>query len=413
MSNFPMKLILKKLKIKKQSIEINLVFNTKLCYTNNTNHQRRTMMEKRKSSLRKISVLTLAIVFVVPTIAFANIQDLTIQEATTRAISNSRGIRDAQDNITLIQEGEQRIRDIIWYTPMMPHFMFLDMQANMLRFETSRAVSLSSIEAQRETLGFIVTSHFSNILTAQNELEIFDQNISLLERDVAAVNLMQSLGMASNAQLNQLTTAKRQAQSNRANLELSIESAFRELNRIMGSRQNEIYNLIFEPSFTSVRDINLDRYISLHQSNSLQIENAQNQLAIARFEHDNHANRFDPLTGISQPGGVTRNERAIAVTQANREVTNAREQVENNVVDLYNNILNLEIAIEAMQLQLGILEQSVSTQELRFSVGQITAIELDRDRLSLAELNENIRRQKVNHYLLSMQLTNPNITLGF
>lgn len=375
----------------------------------------------------KILACVLAFTFVTPSIAFANeIPTLTTQEATTRAINNSRGIRNTQDSITLISEGEQRIRDIIWDTPSMPAANFLDLQINLMRLDANRAVSLSSINAQRETLGFIVTNHFSNILMAQNELALFDQNLSILERDLIAVQLMQSLGMASTAQLNQITTAQRQAQSNRANLELSLENAFLELNRLMGTPQNQVYNLVFEPEFSSVAGINLNNYIRLHQGNNIQIANAQNQLTITQFERDNHRLPTQPVMGfdfesmqmvqmgeVVVPGGTTRAEREVAVTQAQREVTNAREQVENNVVDLFNNILNLELAIGSLELQLEILEQNLATQYLQYNVGHITSIELDRGRLALAELDENIRRMKVNHYMLVMQLTNPNIALGF
>ena len=362
---------------------------------------------------KRTIAITLAFMLMIPTAVFANLPNLTIQEATTRAVNNSRGIRNTQDSITLLEEGEQRIREIIWDTPVMPTATFIEMQANMMRLDANRAVSLSSITAQRETLGFIVTNHFANITMAQNELALFEESLLLLERDVASVRLMQNLGMASHAQLDQLLASQRQAENNRVNLELSLDAAFRELNRIMGSRQNERYHLVFEPHFQSVSALNLTHYIQLHQNNSLQIEQAQNQLRIARFEHDNHAVPFNPITSEVIVGGPTRNERAVAVTQANREVTNAREQVENNVIDLHNNIRNLEIAIESMQLQLGILEQSLAISQLQYSVGHLTAIELNRAKLSLAELQENIRRQQVNHHLMVMQLTNPNIALGF
>ena len=342
-------------------------------------------------------------------VAINNYPTLTVAEATQRAINNSRNLSNTQDTVTQLEEQQQRMRQSLWDMPSVPQHVFLDMQVGMMQLDAGRAASLSGITAQRETMTFVVTSLFNSIMQAQNELALFERNLDIIARDLTAVRLMQELGMASTVQLDQLLTQQRMAEHNHHNLTLSLEASFRELSRLMGNRNTNTYNLVFEPAFNSVADINLDHYIRLHQNNNMQIENAQRQLDIAEFERDNMGLRFDPMTGVVQQNVPTRVERDITVNQRNREVATAREQVEHNIIDLHNDLLGLEIAIGSMELQLGLLEHSLSIQELQYSVGQITRLELDRASMAVYELQEQIRRLKANHYLLSMPLTNPNI----
>ena len=349
-----------------------------------------------------------------PAVATAvnNHPTLTVAEATTRAISNSRNLRNSQDQITQLEEQQQRMRETMWDMGSIPHNVFLDMQVGMMQLDAGRAASLSGVNAQRETMTFVVTSLFNSIVQAQNELAQFERNLDIIQRDLTAVRLMQELGMASTVQLDQLLTQQRVAQHNHHNLSLSLEASFRELGRLMGDRETVVYDLIFEPAFVSVADINLDHYIRLHQNNNLQIENAQRQLSIAQFERDNLGLRFDPMTGVADRNVPTRTERDITVSQRNRDVITAREQVEHNIIDLHNDLLGLEITIGSLELQLGLLEQSLAIQELQYSVGQITRLELDRASMSVYELQNTIAQLKGTHHMLRLPLTNPNIMFG-
>ena len=349
-----------------------------------------------------------------PFTAFANeLPTLTLEEATRRAINNSTAIRNFQDNITLSRENEQRIRDIFWETPVWSTSEFVRMQADLMRMDAGRAVNLSSITAQRETLGFIVANHFSNITMAQNELALFDKELALMAQDLEMLRVRQSLGMASQTQLSIAQNGHQQALNNRVNLVSSIDASFRELNRLMGASQGNVYELVFELPFEPLQNVSINHYVRLHQNNDVQVEQASRQLSIARFELDNHGLRFDPLTGIVIPGGTTRTEREITVTQANRDLEQARESVENNVIDLYNNILNLQLAIQATSLQINILLQELEVLQVQYYVGHLTRIEIDRAVSEIYNLQETLRRQETNHSLMVMQLTNPNIALGF
>ncbi|MCL1996863.1 MAG: TolC family protein [Defluviitaleaceae bacterium] len=357
-----------------------------------------------------ISIVIVMVAF--PSVAFAN-PTLTIEEATRRAINNSNAIRNSQDNVTLTRENEQRMRDVFWQLPTWTGSDFIRFQADIMRIEAGRAVTLNSITAQRETLGFIVANHFANIVMAQNELVLFDENLVIMRQDIEMLQTMETLGMASGTQLRIAQNGYQQALHNRANLIASIETAFRELNRLMGTNQNNIYDLVFEQNFEPLQDIDIERYIRLHQNSDIQVDNAVRQLSIARFELNSHGGEpFNRITGTGEPGAITRTERELAVTQGNRDLEAARESVENNVIDLHNNILSLELAIQGTELQISILAQELLVMEVQYYVGHLIKIELDRTVLEMYNLQETLRRHKVNHGLLVMQLTNPSIALG-
>lgn len=357
----------------------------------------------------KITLLIIVLFTIFPVTAFSQHPQLTIQEATNRAVSNSNLIRNYQDNIAVTREQEQRARDALWMNQNSTYGDFINFQTQMLRNSADRARNLDNIAAQRETLRFTVTSHFFNITRAKNELVNSNKSLEIQANELQAMRTRESLGMASRAQLDAIQNAYTRALHTRANLENSINTAFRELNRLMGTNINNTYELVFSAPFMPIGDINIADYIRLHQNNDVQIENAQRNLNIARFERDVHNQITDPSTGAIVPGGITRTQRELTLTQATRELNNVRDRVQNSVVDLYNNILNEENTINSTQLQLYLRMQELEVLQVEYNMGQRTEIYLDRKELEILNLQETLRRHKANHYLFVMRLTNPNI----
>ena len=338
---------------------------------------------------------------------------LSVAQATTRAINNSAAIRNLEDTISLTREGEQRIRDVFWASPFFSTADFVSMQSTLMRQEAARAVSQESITVQRATLEFLVANHFSNIIMAQNELKLFDENLAIMEQDLNILQVMVSLGMASASQYNLMASGVDQARHSRAQLQTTIDTAFRELNRLMGTSQTNIYNLIFEIEFNPLEEINLARYIANHTRDNVGILNARNQLSIAQFELNNHTGRFDPITGEVLPDTVTRGEREIFVNQARRDLNDTIQNVENAVADIYTQIRQIELAIEATTIEMAILLLELSVLEVQYYIGHITRLDIDKAYADINRLEEQQRRQKVNHSLLVMQLVNSNIAIGF
>lgn len=339
-----------------------------------------------------------------------NMHNLTVNQAARRAIENSSSIRNMQDSAVLSREREQSLRDDM-FSPMMNMATFMNTSALLMESELERALSIESIEAQRDTLDFIVRNHFANIIRAEKALEISNASIELAERDIIILEVMVSLGLESYASLDLARLNFERTLNTRESLISSINEAHIELNRIMGSPLNRRYNLIFDVEFEELGSVNLTRYLNDHTRNSISIRQARNELDAAQFRLDNHVAPINMMTGELLSGGVSRDVRITNVNIAARAVQDARTDIESSVMATYNQIRNMEIGLNSSLLQLESMQRELEILNTQLRLGQITPIEVDRYKLGIMELEENIRQQKINHSLVVMQLRNPNILI--
>ncbi|MCL2610924.1 MAG: TolC family protein [Defluviitaleaceae bacterium] len=351
-----------------------------------------------------------------------NAGPLTIERATSNAVNNSRQIRGANEQIEMVDLAESRAEDAFWGS--LHAFGQVDIvQRNVrnMQFAANRAFASDSALAGRETLQFVVTNHFSTITTAQNELEILDAEIELLERELIILELMLELGMGSSISVRQARHNLNQQNHNRELLEIALNQNFVELNRIMGTPLHHIFDLIFEIEYAPLGEVNLSRVITNHDRNNINIRNARRQVDIAQEELDNHtitSNQIAPQQQLPDgtwtggnivPGQVTRRERELDLSSAQRNLSTERENSENRVRDIYTNIRQLELNIEGIYLQIELLEMNLELMEEQLLAGQITRLDIDRTASNLLRLEESLRQMEATHHILHIQLENTNL----
>jgi|GEM_PF-1209274 len=342
------------------------------------------------------------------TVANNTATNLTVREAARRASDNSSAIRNTQDNIVASREQEQRMRnDMVQASDNLS--AFLNASVALMQSQMQRALADDSINVQRDTIHFLVTNHFANIVRAEKALELYDANLAMAERDIIVMEVMVDLGLESQASLNLARANFERTVNERVNLMNSIDEGHRELNRLMGVPLDRRHNLIFDIEFQELGEVNLSRYISNHSRNNMNVRQANANLDVAQLQLDNHMTPIDMQTGIILPGGVSRDERIVGVNVAARAVQDARSDTESNVVSVHTQIRNIEALINSAESQLESMQVELNILNTRLALGQITPIEVDRYRLGMMELEEQIRQLKVSHSLTVMQLRNPNI----
>ena len=362
---------------------------------------------------QKLKTMMLALGLTVVTsfsVVFAGeLETLSIETATARAIRNSSAIRAAEDNIRNTREEEQRAIDIFFANPMIGSADIINFQTSMLVQETQRAVNNTNIASQRATLEFIVTNHFANITMAKNELDMFEENLRLMQRDMQIMEVRFSLGLASAADVQSLRNNLEVSLNNKVNLENAIESSFRELNRLMGSSTNDRYEIELDLEFELLGEIDLARLTRASVDNDTRVASQRANRDVTRFQLDNRMLHSNPMTGEVIPGQPTRAQVEINAQQAQRGLNDSIQTVENSIVDLINQIRNLELVISSTELQLDVSRREHEIAKLNFETGNITQLDLERSAFGIVNLEETLRRHKTNHSIMVMQLMNPNI----
>lgn len=342
-------------------------------------------------------------------ISTSGVEDLTVAQATQRAIANSSAIRDIQDRSILSREKEDQLRDQL-FSPSNNMASLINTSSQLMASELARALNLDNIEAQRSTLGYIITNQFSNIIMGEKALEAYDSNISILERELEISRIKTEIGTQSQMAHELVRANLERAINGRVSLVNSINESYRTLNRHMGVPLDRRYNLIFDAEYEELGEVDLTRHINNHRRNNIAIQTAQNNLNVQQYQLDNFVTPIDMNTGAIL-SNETREQRLINVNLAAREVNNARERVEDTILALYSRIRNLEASIQSYLLDLEDLERELEVLYTRFRLGKVTALEIDRHKLKIIRQEQTIMTNQLNHRSLVMRFNNPNISV--
>jgi len=337
---------------------------------------------------------------------------LTLDQARNRAIQNSTTLRNLQENRVITDAEEQRAREG-FATGAFGFNMteFVTLQSDLMRIRAQRAADIQNADIKRDTLGLIVAHQFASILMAENELRLFDENMALLTREMEILKTRIDLGLASELELTFAQLNMDRLGQDRKSLELALAQAHVELNRIIGTPEDRVHQLIFDIKFEELNVVNLPGHISHQTNNNAALVQARAESDAARFQLDNHTTPFDPQTGMVIPGTASRREYQIHFTMATRDARQTRLSIEDHIINTYHRIRNMEISINNLYLQLDTLHYRLSLLEVELGLGQITPLEIDKINLEILNLEENIRRQEVNHSLLTIEFWNPAIDM--
>ena len=338
-------------------------------------------------------------------------QPLTLRRAIDRATSNSSAIATLNEDTPLSEDELERAENA--GLPDTEFSSIVNWQSNIMLQRAKLAANLSNATAQRDTLGFIVTQHFANIVNTEKALEIFDEQIRLSEKNLEILALQSSVGVIPELDYLLAQISLDELFLNRETMANAVVTAHMELNRLIGVDENLIHEIEFAPEFEPLPALtNVTGHINAQRNNHINVRNARNLVEIASYNLDNFTLATNPNTGEVLPGNggqPTRAQREIDVANANRELSAQRNNVTRHLQDTYDNIRALEHNIQTSHIELTDLYQSLEIARVQLEVGMILPITIDNINLQISRQKEQIRQQEIDHHLLVLQFRNPNI----
>lgn len=352
-------------------------------------------------------IFSFSFLFSIPVFAHS----LTLNRATQMAIQNSNALRNLEDSPALSQVEEERIQtqlNIINAEGFTTH-AFVENRANFMRLQAQRTAARENTRALREGMEYLALSHFANILTVQGELAVLDERINVLNKEIEIIELRLSLGLAGQ---NEYTVAglnlSRQI-NERQNLYLALKTAHRELNRLIGTPLDRVHQIVFHMNYQEFNHTNITGHINTQIAGNPDVRLARALANASLFQLNNFFPPVNPHTGHFIPGGETRTEARLRFAMDARNIRETRHSLEDFMLDTYTSIRNLENAVSASQITLDNLLEQKRLLEERINLGQAAATELIGFDLEILILQEDIRRNQMEHKILVMLFLNPSI----
>jgi len=337
----------------------------------------------------------------------AELTNLTVPEATRRAIDHNESIKKSNetedlsdDKYTLLRESARNAttEDAVFtaYT-------------NLLQFELSRSLNIKNIKAQEENVEHGIIQIFNNILNAEEGLAVYDENLKLTKKELDITFLKLGLGLASQFDYDSAKAAYENMLIQRNLQQSGIDKAYRQLNETMGQDLNKKYNLVLNLDYELLGEVNLTTYASKFIANSLAIKQAKDDIQVAQYALDTHTYNYDPYTGLEISAGGTKQEKEMDLSRAKRNLTSTEESVKKSVIDTYNSIKDLELKIASQEIELENLNTKLDIAQKRLELGQVTQLSVDKLLLEKHNLEYEMETNKNDHAILIMAFKNPNI----
>lgn len=337
----------------------------------------------------------------------AEITNLTVPEATRRAIDHNETIKKSNETEDLSDDKYALLKEST--KNAITEDTLFTAYTNLLQFELSRSLNIKNIKAQEENVEHGIIQIFNTILTAENGLSLYDENLKLTKKDLDITFLKLSLGLTSQFEYDSAKSAYENMLIQRSLQQSNIDKAYRQLNETMGQDLTKKYNLILNLDYELLGEVNLTTYASKFIANSLAIKQAKDNIQVAQYALDTHTYNYDPYTGLETSAGGTKQEKEMDLSRAKRNLTSSEENVKKSVIDTYNSIKDLELKIASQTIELNNINLKLDIAQKRLELGQVTQLSVDKLLLEKHNLENEMQNNKNDHSILVLAFKNPNI----
>ena len=172
------------------------------------------------------------------------VQDLTVDDAVTKAIANSNTIKTLKESKELAEDSQDDLTFAFSYTQ--DYATNLSLTVQMKRLQVALQQYDENTELAKQTIDYSVRSIFYGIREAENGIKLYEQSMKVQADQLKIAEVSLKLGQMSQSDYDAKVKDYKLAESNKETLQTSIDNAFTTLNQLMGTNANQTYNVIFD-----------------------------------------------------------------------------------------------------------------------------------------------------------------------
>ena len=338
--------------------------------------------------------------------------ELTIEQATKKAIDNSSAIKNALDSESLGDETLRKATDALYNTTS--NMALVGAEIGLMNAEMSRALNLQDIDAQKQNVEYQITKYFNTIISAEKDVLLFDESLEIVKKDLAIAQLKLTLGMISQLDYNLAALDYDKVVNARQTKLSAIDSAYRDLNSYMGENLEQRFTLQLNLTYKEVGAISLNTYADQFVKDSLTIKQIENAAKLAEYSVDNYSTPYNPLTGVIIDNASVQSYEALVVSQnqALRALADTKKAVRDAVIATYSGLKDMEIGIKVNEIDLEKAKMQLPIMEKMLELGQVTKLEVAKLKYDINSKELALEKSKNTYTLTLTAFSNPNLLLG-
>ena len=337
----------------------------------------------------------------------SKVRKITYEEAVKMVINNDVTMENLASQITYLQDNKEDmfVSNGGGNQPTTPDDLNV-LDGNRLTFlstvhsmTNSIEISKLSKEVTEISAGAVVKNYFSKIQQDESALKLAKENLNVQMQLYNQGTLKSDLGYLSSMDYIQLQRDLETARRNVELLELSIANTYTELNKLLGWKSSEKYELVNDVEFLPVKlSTDIDEYANRMVAGDISLRIQAIGVDSAKFAAKNIA---DSSTVADY------RKREYDYESASRAYEEAQKQKNVNIHSAYIQLQQLEKNRENLILILKSAENTLEKAKVNYEVGNITQLAYDQAQLAVTKAQDDLQTNLLNHDLLKYSFENP------
>lgn len=329
------------------------------------------------------------------------VQDLTVDQAVSKAIANSNTIKTLQESKETSEDSQDDLTFAFENTEDYASNLSLTIQMKKLRVALQQYDE--NTEVAKQKIDYSVRSIFYGIKEAQNGIELYNESMKVQADQLKIAEVSLKLGQMSQSEYDAKVKDYKLAESNKETLQTSIDNAYTSLNELMGTNANQTYNIIFDDVAYDLmpENVSVEGKINYALAVNQTVKDKKDSADVAKYALDRYNSQYDSTSNYK--------ESLYSYTQASRALQDAKNSLTTSVKSNINSIKNLEQTYKDNETKLENMRSTLKVYETQLSLGQTTQIVVDAYKLSIKEIENSQQTNIYNHDLLMRQFNNPNL----
>lgn len=329
------------------------------------------------------------------------VQDLTVDQAVSKAIANSNTIKTLQESKETSEDSQDDLTFAFENTEDYASNLSLTIQMKKLRVALQQYDE--NTEVAKQKIDYSVRSIFYGIKEAQNGIELYNESMKVQADQLKIAEVSLKLGQMSQSEYDAKVKDYKLAESNKETLQTSIDNAYASLNELMGTNANQTYNIIFDDVAYDLmpENVSVEGKINYALAVNQTVKSKKDSADVAKYALDRYNSQYDSTSNYK--------ESLYSYTQASRALQDAKNSLTTSVKSNINSIKDLEQTYKDNETKLENMRSTLKVYETQLSLGQTTQIVVDAYKLSIKEIENSQQTNIYNHDLLMRQFNNPNL----
>ena len=317
--------------------------------------------------------------------------ELTLQEATQKALSRSTALKTSNMDLNISAEKLEDEENSIAGGHTFEQLL------NYIKQNASYATSKLNQQVTEESVKFSLKQVYIEIINKEREIALTKMSLKTAEKELLIARTKQKLGLISEQELKNQELSYQKTLASVEQEEIAVQNAYRSLAELIGMDIDENYQLTLEPVYEPLElKVTLDTYITSKINTDPNIKQQQINVDTATSEAK--------FTHASVPESATADQEADnSVAKAELTLSDQKSSLRTKLQNCYDNIIQLETSYQNNLTELETLKQQLAIAEKKYQLQQNTELEVLEAKQNVAAKESEIIGQMYEHMLLLEQ----------